>query len=249
MALVTTLLLFYENPHRAAVLGRSYPLQFPDVYANQGGTISIEGVTAIVSPATFTKDVYLRIDRTARVNPKTVEGLWQVSDLWHVRFKTHAKDDEVKPDEMKQSVNLSFLYDTKLLVTDQGVYFPESSLRLARADSADGPWTVIGDVVLDRTNHTVSILTKTNGHYMIVGGNWSSRSLVGQELVNQSADQSERKTHNTEKLADKSSKIGENQKTKIVYIVATPTPVKKSTVQKINDEIIDSVIRILNSLF
>lgn len=214
--LVLTFYLFYTPQTvlvigaTSGVLGRSYPVSSPDIYANQGGTVTVEGVTAIVSEGTFAKDAYLRVDRTARVNPKSVQGLWQVTDMWQVRLRSHDTDDEFAPSETKKSYILSFPYTTTHLKTDQGVQFAETSLTLARADTADGPWEVLGNAVLDYTNDTVSVLTNRGGFYMIVGGYGSQkyRSSVSISTPRPSV------TAVAEKETEK----------EMVYVVVTATP-------------------------
>lgn len=173
IGLVLTYFLFpwSQSKNNSAVLGRSYPLTLPDISAGQGDTLSVEGVSAIVQSGTFDSDVYLRVDRIARGVPKTVSGLWQVSDIYNTRFRFHSNDDEVPASAAKKDFIFSFPYSDSTLVSEQGVYFREDILRLARGDSAEGPWTIIENSVDDPINNTVSALTRQGGYFMIVGGN------------------------------------------------------------------------------
>jgi len=167
-----------------SVLGRSYPLQQPDIHVNEGGTIRLEGVTAIIEGGTFAKDVYLRVDRTARGNPIEIDGLWQVSDIWNVRFRFHSNDDEVSTVETQRNYILSFPYVADFLITDQGVRFDEQSLKLIRGETATGPWIVLENSVVDMDNNTVSALINRGGFFMISGGFYKRvQNIGGSEVV------------------------------------------------------------------
>ena len=165
-----------HHPHNTqhiesgAVLGRQYPLPEADIKASDGGTVTVESVTAIVSEATFNKDVYMRVNRTARGNPISVQGLWQISDIWDVRLRYMSNDNEVPTPETYKNYILSFPYSEQFLVTDQGQYFPENTLKLIRGQTVTGPWEVLDASVVDLINNTVSVITNKGGYYMVSGG-------------------------------------------------------------------------------
>lgn len=167
---VLGLLTYQGKDSASAVLGRSYPLSQPDIHAGEGGTIVDSGVSAIVSEGTFGSDVYLRVDRTARGNPISVAGLWQVSDMWNVRLRNHDNDDEISQLDTKKKYILAFPYTQDYLKTDQGVRFDENKLKLLRGETATGPWTVLEDSVVDTVNKRISVVTDRGGHYTVGGG-------------------------------------------------------------------------------
>ena len=156
------------------VLGRSYPLSQPDLNKNEGGVITVEGITAVVSENTFGGDIYFRVDRTMRGTPIHVEGLWQVTNIWETRLRFMANDNDISTIDTKKNYILSFPYTTDYLTTDQGVTFSESSLKLIRGESVTGPWTILDGAVQDTTNDTFSVVTNRGGHFMISGGFRSS---------------------------------------------------------------------------
>lgn len=154
----------------SAVLGRSYPLAQADIHAGEGGTIVDSDVSVIVSEGTFDSDVYLRVDRTLRGNPVSVQGLWQVGDMWNVRLRYHANDDEVSQAATKKSYIVAFPYTQDYLKTDQGVRFDENKLKLVRGETSTGPWTVLTGSVVDTVNKRISVVTQQGGHYFVGGG-------------------------------------------------------------------------------
>ena len=166
------------------VLGRSYPLSEPDIKARVGGTVELEGMSAIITEGTFSRDMYLRVDRTARVNPESADGLWQVSDMWNVRPRYMDNDNEIVVGETTHEYILSFPYSESLLKTDQGVRFAESSVKLIRGDTQTGPWTVMNTSVVDDVNNTVAVRTKQGGYFFVGAGEYSgSSSLISSNNV------------------------------------------------------------------
>lgn len=161
-----------------AVLGRSYPLQQADIPAGAGGTIVDSGVSVIVSEGTFGSDVYLRVDRTARGNPISINGLWQVGDMWNVRVRNHENDDEISYRDTKKKFILAFPYTQEYLKTDQGVRFDENNLKLIRGETATGPWTVLNESVIDTVNKRISVVTNLGGHYTVGGGFYAPDAAV-----------------------------------------------------------------------
>src|SRR3989344_3484323 len=158
------------NSKGGNVLGTSYPPSYADVKAKTGGTVTRENVTLIVSEDTFDDDVYFRVDKIARKNPISVDGLWQVSDLWEARVKYMVNNDQVSEYAAHKNYILAFPYTTQHLTTDQGVAIPQESLKLVRGETATGPWTVLSNCVIDQANKTVSVITNRGGFFMISGG-------------------------------------------------------------------------------
>ncbi len=171
--------IYYYDSHGikssvGSVLGRSYPLQTADIHAGDGGTIVVDGVSAIISEDTYRGDVYLRVDRTSRGNPVSSSGLWQISDMWNVRMRYMANDDEVSTIETDKNFILSFPYTQDYLTTDQGVRFDENYLKLLRGDTASGPWEVLENSVVDTVNRKVSVVTNRGGYFTIAGGQYNA---------------------------------------------------------------------------
>lgn len=179
-AFITNVLFYSQNTQpsilaqiassQPAVLGRQYPLPQPDVSSGDGGNIVVENVSAIISEGTFDQDVYMRVDRTARGNPISEQGLWQVSDMWDVRMKYMSNDNEVPTADTKRNFILAFPYTQDHLKTDQGIRFDENNLKLLRGETAAGPWEVISSTVVDTSQKTVSIVTNQDGFFTIGGG-------------------------------------------------------------------------------
>ena len=155
---------------KPAVLGRSYPPPMPDVYAQGGGTIVDSDVSAIISEGTFVSDMYLRVERTARGNPFSASGMWQVSDMWNVRLRNHANNDQISALEKKKGFILAFPYTQEYLVSDQGVRFDENYLKLVRGETSTGPWKVLESSVVDTVNRRISVVTQEGGYYFVGGG-------------------------------------------------------------------------------
>ena len=254
IAAVLTSELFYRTPTQQfypTVLGRSYPVPFPDIYAGEGKTITLDGATIIVSPDTFNINVYLRVDRHKRVTPKQVQGLWQVSDLWQVRFRTHEKDDELKPVETKKKYIISFPYTTESLLTDQGIRFSEDSLAIARGETESGPWSLAENAVIDNANRTISTLTKEGGFYMVVAGN---RQLQSNLSTNNTAFETESEPTTSEidvsPVFDEDDEGQPEEVPKVVYIVVTPTPLPDTNLISVKGEgIITKIVNFWRRVF
>lgn len=177
--------LFYAElaPEQAthdtgSVLGRSYPLPQADISSGDGGTITVENITAIISEETFSSDIYMRVDRTVRGNPISVDNLWQVSDFWNVRIRHMANDNEVSTHDTKKNYILAFPYTQNHLTSDQGVRFDENYLKLVRGETLTGPWEVLHATTVDTVNRTASTITNRGGYYTIMGGTYSPGAVA-----------------------------------------------------------------------
>lgn len=220
MGIIFTRIIFYPVAGASPeVLGRSYPLNLPDISAGSGDTLSLEGVTAIVSPGTFSRDVYLRVDRTARTVPKSADSLWpsqtrlwQVSDIWNVRFRDHRNDNEMKAEETAKDYNLAFPYTTSNLLTEQGVWLNEISLKLARAETLEGTWSVLSGSVLDLASDKVSVLTRQGGYFMVVGGFTNNSELRVENSKLEDTIEASDMTDRSDKLAPIESGSDESEK-------------------------------------
>lgn len=197
------------------VLGRSYPLSTPDIYANEGGTIIVNGVSLVAQQNTFTDNVYMRVDITSRANPIQVDGLWQVSDLYETRVRFMSNDSEVTQYDAKKNYTLSFPYDSKYLTTDQGYIFSDSEVSLARGETPTGPWEVLTNAVHNGSNDTVSVITNKGGYYMVVAGTYiSTEDVDSVETAVVEKDETQEDDSRTVILA-------ENE----IVVTVTPTPV------------------------
>lgn len=155
------------------VLGRSYPLAQADIHAGEGGTITVEGVTAIISPGTFASDVYMRVDEFSRATPISVSGLWQIGNMYNVRLRFMSDDNEATQYHANKKYILSFPYTQQYLTTEQDVNFDENYLKLVRGQTQTGPWEVLENTVVDVANKKASVITDRGGYYTVTGGFYS----------------------------------------------------------------------------
>lgn len=224
---------------KGVVLGRSYPPSAADVVAGAGGVVKEDGVSVIVSEGTFSKDMYARVDRITRGTPVYVNGLWQISDMWNVRLRYLVDDNEIPVVDTKKSVLFGFTYTENYLVTDQGQYLPETSLKLARSDSSSGPWEVVEESVVDVWNNSVSALMNRGGYFIVVGG-YESAEGGSQTAVGGSGAGASKTTQTVQSKSNKNNVILEPNEI-VVTITPQPTEIKNAqiaTEQSKNEQIL-----------
>ncbi len=228
-----TLILFpfpkNNSEVKPEVLGRSYPLSLPDIPSGDGETLNLEGVSAIVPSGTFTVPVYLKVDKIARTTPKSASGLWQVSDLYSVRFRDHRNDNEMRESDAGHDFTISIPYTTDYLLTEQGVWLDEISLKLAWSESENGIYELLSGSVLDLAADKVSVLTKNGGYFMVVGGFDDNENI---KIKNEKIEQNEKNPIKSDSEESEKTDVSESAE-ELTEIEVPTAQVYKETVENI----------------
>lgn len=203
----------------------------PDVRANGGATINKDPVVAIVDPGTVKWDTTLAVVKTPKAGAVRLNGLWQVSDVFDVRFRSSYNSAVIIPD--KASI-LVIRYNPEWL----GKNLPEKSLKLVY--STDGKkWKLLKTSIWNKNNRTVAAMTKVGGYYMLVAGYGSYTSESGLPGTTKAQTGNKTVVSGTEKAAPTVVKSRESLSTvaeKEISPVTVPTPTpKRSFFQKIVD--------------
>ncbi len=174
-AAILTKQIFYKNNTiqsqlsytNKAVLGTTYPPSIPDFSAGSGGVKTIEPVTALVSQGTYGQDFYLWVNPRTRQTATFVSGYFQISDMYDVWLRKQSDSTKITNPDRKYI--LSIAYSEDLLLTDQNITLPESSIKLAYSSSYNGPWSLLS-TALNSEQNTAGTITDKGGFYMLVAG-------------------------------------------------------------------------------
>lgn len=146
----------------------------PDVRAHEGAYIQFSPWRHLVSPETFSYDVYFEKGCWKKSFPIRIGRYWQLSDICEYRPKSFFNKAAA---EVDKSWIISYHYQDAELLVLGGISFPEESLKIVFSDDHGESWTMLRSSVVDPVNNTVAALTDKPGGYMVMAGFVSPRTF------------------------------------------------------------------------
>lgn len=146
---------------------REMPPPQPELLANQGGIIYEDEVSASIEEGTVPYDIQMTVTRQTKAIPKVIApDAFQLSDMYDVWLTSFFNKARVTS-PAKSSI-LSISYKDLLLSNDGVEFFSDTGIAIAVSYDEGMSWKILPSVV-DRTNKTVSTITRIGGTYMLVG--------------------------------------------------------------------------------
>lgn len=139
----------------------------PDVRAYEGALVQFPPWRHLVSPDTFSYDVYFENGCWKKSFPIRIGRYWQLSDICEYRPKSFFNKAAA---EVNKSWIISYHYQDAELRVLGGIFFPEESLKIVFSDDHGESWTMLRTSVVDPVNNTVAALTDKPGGYMVMAG-------------------------------------------------------------------------------
>ncbi|MDO8488385.1 MAG: hypothetical protein Q7S31_03695 [bacterium] len=140
----------------------------PDIKgAGAGGIVSQNNVVSVVPAHTFNYDAYFSVTSAPQIQAFNLPGTnyWQISPVYLLWWKSFFNDANILSSELNKPFIISLPYAIS-------AYTPNLTLNnLKLAHSTDNKhWKVLANIIQNKNNKTIGLVTKNGGYYMIVAG-------------------------------------------------------------------------------